>query len=228
MGKLSFDCVGFDLDGTLLDTSRDLAEAVNHALRLAGYPEMPVEGMSRLIGGGAKRMLWRAFQEQGGIAQDSFDALYDELLTYYRNNIAVYSRPYPGCLDALDALAERGVKLAIITNKMEGLARSLLDQLEMSSRFTAILGGDSLGPGKAKPAPDLLFEAMRLCKAEQFAYVGDTSFDIGAARAANVPVIAVSFGFNDLEAGALGADRIIDSYDQLVPALEQSQRKQLH
>lgn len=215
-----FDCVGFDLDGTLLDTSRDLGEAVNHALRAAGRPEMPINGMARLIGGGARRMLWRAFEAQGGIPQNEFDTVYAELLSHYRANIAVHSRPYPGLLDACDELAQRGVKLAVVTNKMESLARDLLEQLGLADRFTAILGGDTLGPGTAKPQPDLLLETMRLCSSERFAFVGDTTYDIGAAKAAGVPSVAVAFGFNDKDARELGADAVISHFGELVPALE--------
>jgi phosphoglycolate phosphatase len=215
-----FDCVGFDLDGTLLDTSRDLGEAVNHALRTTGRPEMPIDGMAKLIGGGAKRMLWRAFEARGGIPQDEFDTIYAELLIYYRANIAVHSRPYPGLLEACDELAARGVKLAVVTNKMESLARSLLEQLGLADRFAAILGGDTLGPGKAKPNPDLLLEAMRLCGSGQFAFVGDTTYDIGAAKAASLPSVAVAFGFNDKDAHELGADAVIGHFDELVHALE--------
>ena len=220
MANFPFDCVGFDLDGTLLDTSRDLGEAVNHALRFAGRPEMPLEGMAQLIGGGAKRMLWRAFERQGGIPQDEFDALYAELLAHYRANIAVHSRPYPGLLEACDELAARGVKLAVVTNKMEELARDLLAQLGLTDRFTAILGGDTLGPGKAKPNPDLLHEAIRLCGAHRFAFVGDTTYDIGAAKAAGVRSVAVGFGFNDKEAHELGADAVIGHFNELVAVLE--------
>ncbi|MCB2087515.1 MAG: HAD-IA family hydrolase [Sphingomonadaceae bacterium] len=220
MSDFPFDCVGFDLDGTLLDTSRDLGEAVNHALRFAGRPEMPIEGMANLIGGGAKRMLWRAFEAQGGIPQDEFDAIYAELLAHYRANIAVHSRPYPGCLDALDVLAKRGVKLAVVTNKFEALARDLLGQLDLTGRFACILGGDTLGPGRSKPQPDPLLEAMAQTGSTRFAFVGDTTYDIDAARAANVRSIAVSFGFNDRFAQELGADAVIDHYDALVPTLE--------
>ena len=220
MADFPYDCVGFDLDGTLLDTSRDLGEAVNHAMRTSGRAELPLEGMTKLIGGGAKRMLWRAFEEQGGIPQDEFDALYAELLSHYRANIAVHSRPYPGLLDACDDLAARGVRLAVVTNKMESLARPLLEQLGLAPRFAAILGGDTLGPDTAKPRPDLLHEAMRRCDSRRFAFVGDTTYDIGAARAAGVPSVAVAFGFNDKDAYELGADAVIGHFRELVPVLE--------
>lgn len=120
----------------------------------------------------------------------------------------------------MDALASRGVHLAIATNKREDLARRLFDELGLTSRFATIIGGNTLGPGRAKPAPDMLHEMTARCGGGAAAFVGDTTFDVGAARAAQMPVVAVSFGFNDLPAHELGADTVIDHFDELVSALE--------
>jgi phosphoglycolate phosphatase len=106
--------------------------------------------------------------------------------------------PYPGCLDALDALLERGCRLAVITNKIEVYSRKLLDALDMTDRFELILGGDTLGPGRAKPAPDMIDTAILMCGGGAFAMVGDSSYDVRAAKNANVPVVALSFGYNDM------------------------------
>src|SRR5690606_5279698 len=128
--------------------------------------------------------------------------------------------PYPGCLEALDTLAERGCKLAVITNKVEVFARKLLGALDMTGRFEVILGGDTLGPGRAKPAPDMIDTAILLCGGGRFAMIGDSSYDIRAAKNARVPAVALSFGFNDRPAADLGADAVIGHYDELVGVLE--------
>lgn len=221
MTDLRFDLIGFDLDGTLLDTSGDLGAALNHALSLAGRAPVPMDEVRGLIGGGARVMLERALTLTGEmISSDDIKELHRELLVFYEANIARHSSLFPGGEAMLDALAARGVKLAVVTNKLERFAVKLLDELGLSARFAAIIGGDTLGPGKAKPAPDLLHEMRRRTGGVEAAYVGDTTFDTRAAQAAGIPCVAVSFGFNDLPPHQLGAAAVIDHYDELMPALK--------
>lgn len=219
MAQFPFRIVGFDLDGTLLDTSGDLGMALNHALRLAGRPEVPIAEVADLIGGGAKMMLDRALARTGGADGLDTAAMHRDLLAYYEANIAVHTRHFPGGEAMLYALEQQGVQLALVTNKLESLARLLLEELGLTQRFATIIGGDTLGRGRAKPAPDLLYEMMDRLGGGPAAYVGDTTFDTRAARAAGLPCVAVSFGFNDLPVHELGADAVIDHYDELVPAL---------
>jgi len=220
MSDFPFQIVGFDLDGTLVDSNRDLAPAINHALQLAGRPEVSADATRKLIGGGARRMLERALELTGGLpAEAEFETLYGALLEHYEAHIADHTVPYPGCLDALDALLERGCKLAVITNKIEAFSRKLLGALGMTERFAVILGGDTLGPGRSKPAPDMIDAAILQCGGGRFAMVGDSSYDVRAAKNARVPVVALSFGYNDMPTAELGADAVIDHYDELVGAL---------
>ncbi|MDP9056177.1 MAG: HAD hydrolase-like protein [Pseudomonadota bacterium] len=218
-----FQIVGFDLDGTLLDTEQDLGAALNHALSLIGRAPVAANSVRNLIGGGARQMLDRALAGSGGSEGLNVKRLHTELIDYYHQHIAVHTRLYPGGLAMLDALAGRGVMLAVVTNKLEALARQLLDEMALSERFYTIIGGDTLGRDRAKPKPDLILEmiARAPCLAvHRAAFVGDTSFDTQAARAARVPCVAVRFGFNDMPADELGADKIIDHYDELIPVLE--------
>jgi phosphoglycolate phosphatase len=213
---IPFDIVGFDLDGTLLDTSGDLGAAVNHALALIDRPRVPHEAVSGLIGGGARLMLQRALALTGGDAGVDQDALFAELLDYYAANIAVHTALYPGGEAMLDALAVAGVRIAVVTNKREAMTRLLFDTLGLTPRFACIIGA---GRYPLKPAPDALHAMVAQCGGGKAAFVGDTTFDTGAARAAGLPSIAVSFGFCDAPAHELGADAVIDHFDQLVPAL---------
>ncbi len=229
---IPFDAVGFDLDGTLLDTFRDLGEAVNHALVTGGLQPMPVESSKDLIGGGAKIMLSRAVDaqmgEHGGMAREDFHALYKVMLAFYADNNAVHSRPYPGVVETLDALAERGVTMAVVTNKFESFAKDILTKLDLADRFATIIGGDTMGKDatgerRAKPKPDPVIEARRRCAAsgggDRFIFVGDSTYDVVAAHAAGVPVIAAAYGYCDRPPHRLGADAVIDRFDQLIPTL---------
>jgi phosphoglycolate phosphatase len=221
MAQFPFGIVGFDLDGTLVDSNRDLAPAINHALAALGRSPVTPEETRYLVGGGSRRMFERAMEVTGGpVPEADFEAAYGQLLMHYEAHIADHTVAYPGCVEALDILAQRGCRLAVVTNKIEVLARKLLDALDLIDRFEVIIGGDTLGPGRAKPAPDMIDSAILLCGGGRFAMVGDSTFDVRAARNANVPVVALSFGYNDLPAAELGADVVIDHFDQLIGALE--------
>lgn len=219
MTNFPFRIVGFDLDGTLLDTREDLGAAVNHALALAGRRPVPLADVDRLIGGGPKKMLERALIATGGLPDEGFDGLYRDLLAFYEANIAVHSRLFPGGAAMLDDLAARGVRVAVVTNKLESLTRKLLGALGLLPRFAAVIGGDTLGPGRAKPARDPIDAMIARLGGGAAAFVGDTTYDILAARAAGVPCVAVSFGFHDRPPAELGADAVIGHFDELVPTL---------
>lgn len=230
MADFPFAAVGFDLDGTLLDTSRDLGTAVNHALALGGFDPVPLDSATHLIGGGAKVMLERAVEQQGGMPPDQFHALYKQMLSFYGENNAVHTQPYPHAREALADLAARGVKMAVVTNKFERFARRILGELDLLDQFVTVIGGDTLGKDakgnfRAKPAPDPIFEAQRRCGANlpdlpRLAFVGDSSYDVMTARAAGVPVIAAGYGYCDKPPHELGADAVIDSLAGLVGVLE--------
>lgn len=229
MVDFPFEAVGFDLDGTLLDTFEDLGSAVNHALELGGYAAVPVNTSKDLIGGGAKAMLAKAIQSQGGIPGglegDDFRGLYKAMLGYYSEHNAIYSKPYPHAREVVAELTTRGVKLAVVTNKFEEFARSILTQLDFIEPFETVIGGNSMGRGAdgkylSKPHPEPVLEAQMRCGGGRLAFVGDSTYDVNAARAAKVPVIAAAYGYCDKPPRELGADATIDSLDQLIRALE--------
>ena len=218
-----FQIIGFDLDGTLLDTSGDLAAACNHALGTIGRSPLPVRDIRLMIGGGAGMLLQRALEVTGGGDEALFKQLTPVMLDYYDAHISVHTHVFSGLIDALDGLAARGVRLAVVTNKLERYARKLIEEIGLAPHFACVLGGDTLGSGKAKPAPDLIYEMIAQCgglnTGERAAFVGDTQFDISAARNAGIPSVAVSFGFIRDAAEIAGADAIIDHYDELIGTL---------
>ena len=218
MTHFLFKIVGFDLDGTLLDTSGDLAAAVNHALTSVDRPALSVEQVKPMIGGGARHMLKQGLTATGGYDEAMLDTLHARLLAYYEANICVLTRPYPGVVDALDALAAKGVTLGIVTNKIERFARTVLGELGLIDRFACILGGDTLSESKPSPMP--IHEMVRQCGGGRAAFVGDSIFDIQAGQAAGLPTVACSYGFLMQPVEDLGADAVIDGFDALIPTLE--------
>ncbi len=214
-----FQLVGFDLDGTLLDTSADLTGAVNHALALAGRPLLDVATVRPMIGGGAKRMLEHGLAATGGCEADEMAHLYRALLDHYEANISAGSFAFPGMVETLDALDAMDVKVAVCTNKFERLADKLLTELGLRDRFFALIGGDTMGKGNAKPSAAPIHEMIRRAGGGRAAFVGDSIYDVMAAKNAGVPSVVVRFGFLGGPAEELGADAIIDRYEDLIPTL---------
>ena len=224
MNDIPFDAIGFDLDGTLLDTFRDLGAAVNHALVLGGFAEVSVESSKDLIGGGAKIMLARAVEAQGGLPEDDFKRLYKAMLGYYEDHNAVHTAPYPGVREVLAELAARGMRMAVVTNKFEGFARNVLTQLDLIGAFETVIGGDSMGKGEdgqflAKPHPAPVIAACAATGGGRFVFIGDSTYDVRAAKSAGVPVVAAAYGYCDMPPHHLGADAVIDSFEGLIRAL---------
>jgi len=212
--------LAFDLDGTLVDTAPDLLGALNVILVEQGMTPAPMTAVRQLVGHGLRGMLLRAFaMAELTISEDEIVRLRPRIVEVYRGRIAQESRPFPGCLKALADLRARGARLAVCTNKPEGLARLLLDELDMTRLFDAIVGGDTLPVQKPDPAP--LLEAIARCGGDQgrAILVGDASPDTGAAMAAGIPCVVCAFGYNDLPPAELGGDVVIDHFDALAGAV---------
>lgn len=218
MSSIPFDIVGFDLDGTLIDTSGDLAAAVNHAIGTIGRSPFPAADIHPFVGKGARVMLQRALDASGGYDEALLTRLLPILLDYYAQNLAIHSVPYPGLVQALDDLAERGVRLAICTNKAERFTLPLMRQIGLSDRFAAIVGGDTVGVSKPDPAP--IRAMVERAGGGRAIFVGDTINDIAGARNAGIANVAVGFGFLDGPIEQLEADAVIHHFDELVPLLE--------
>ena len=129
------------------------------------------------------------------------------------------TRPYPHAIDTLDRFDVLGVKVAIVTNKLEALALAVLDALDLTRRFACVIGGDTMGPGNGKPSRMPIDAMIARCGGGRAAFVGDSGFDVAAAHAAGIPAVACRFGFLMQPVEELGADAIIDGFDELIPAL---------
>ncbi|MGZ8997643.1 MAG: phosphoglycolate phosphatase [Allosphingosinicella sp.] len=217
MVTIPFSVVAFDLDGTLADTSPDIAAALNRTLAEFGRPSLAPERIRAMIGGGARNLIRRALSLSGEATESLLDEAYPAYVDHYAADICGNTRPFPRVEEALDELAGKGVALALCTNKPERLSRLLVDALGWQGRFASLIGGDTLALRKPDPLP--LQTAIDLAGGGRAAFVGDSNVDAETARAADVPFVAVSFGYCEGPAEALGADALIDSYDALAEAL---------
>ena len=210
----------FDLDGTLIDTAPDLINALNNVLEHIGLAGVEQEIARTWISFGARHMIVQALEHaKKPVSEAEIDELLERFLDHYLKNIAALSRPFPGVLDALDRLLDHGARLAVCTNKREALARALLDELSMTSRFQALTGRDTLATCKPDPAHILGTIAMAGGTPDKAVMVGDSLNDIKAAKAAFIPSIAVTFGYSKTKPSHLGADILIDDFSKLLQSL---------
>lgn len=194
---LSGHAVIFDLDGTLIDTAADLATSMNHALERAGRAPVPLDRVRHLVGHGGRAMLDMGFRENNGTVPANLDPHLAVFLDHYLAHIADQSRPFPGAIEALDALEADGAAIAVCTNKRGAWARALFDALGLSHRFAAVIGADTVGVAKPDPRPVLA--ALAGTGRANGIFVGDSDTDIRAAKAAAMPCLAARFGYGPLE-----------------------------
>jgi phosphoglycolate phosphatase len=218
-GALAGSVIAFDLDGTLVDTAPDLIGTLNLLLRQEGLAPLPMAAARPLIGHGARRLLERGFEAASAPLPPEREAdLFERFLAHYGAHIADGSRPFPGVTEALAGLREAGARLAVCTNKPTALSIALLDALGMSRLFDAIVGPDA-APAR-KPDPRHLDAAIRAAGGAPAGavMVGDAITDAGAARAAGVPLVLVSFGYTETPAAELAPDVLIDHFHELPAA----------
>ena len=213
--------IAFDLDGTLVDTAPDLIGALNAVLNEAGLASVTLSDARHLVGRGAKIMLMRGFEESGLVlAEPDAAPLVERFIAVYRDRIADESLPFPGCVEALDALRGLGARLVVCTNKRTELSIALLDALALRDRFEAVIGADAAPAPKPDPSHVLHAIAAAGGVPSRAVMVGDSANDVDSAKAAGVPTIVFPFGYTETPAHALGADRLIDHYDALVDAVQ--------
>jgi phosphoglycolate phosphatase len=212
--------IAFDLDGTLIETAPDLVGALNMVLGEQGLKPIAYQEARVMVGHGAKVMIERGYAATGlPLSAETSPALVARFVEVYRARIAEESRPFPGCLEALAALKAAGATLVVATNKRTDLAVALLDALDMSRFFTTVVGAD-LAPAAKPDARHILFAIEEADGDPDMAImVGDSATDVNAARNAGVPVIAVTFGYTDTPASELGADSVLDRYEDLIDAV---------
>lgn len=206
----------FDLDGTLIDTAPDLIDSLNHALAAEGLVAVDRLAIGAHVGMGGRAMIERVFaMSQRRLDAALLDRHHQVFVEHYAAGIPGNSRPYPGVLEAIERAREAGYIFAVCTNKPEGLARSLIERLELGPLFGAIAGGDTFS--FRKPDPRHLTETIALAGGDpaQALMVGDSRNDIDTAKAAGIPVVAVDFGYTDRHVREFEPSAVISHYDEL-------------
>jgi phosphoglycolate phosphatase len=214
-----YQLIVFDLDGTLIDSRRDLANATNALLVECGAAALPEDRIGRMVGDGAATLVARAFDAAG--LEKPPDAL-ARFLTIYGEHLLDHTRPYPGIAAALDALGARA-SLAVLTNKPLASTREILAGLDLARHFDpdAVVGGDGAFPRKPDPAGLHYLIARAGAVPASTLLVGDSLIDWKTARAASAHVCLAryGFGFEGFPLGEIGpGDRLIDSLDALILA----------
>jgi len=213
--------IAFDLDGTLVETAPDLVGALNQVMAEQGLAPLPFETVKAMVGRGVKVLIERGYAATGvPLSEDVAPALFERFIEIYRGRIALQSAPFEGCLEVLEALSEAGAILTVATNKRTDLSLALLDALGMTRRFAAVVGADR-APA-AKPDGRHIRFAIEAAGGDpdRAIMVGDSATDIDGAKNAGVPVIAFTFGYTDVHVSELGADVVLDSYAQMIGAVE--------
>jgi phosphoglycolate phosphatase len=215
--------VVFDLDGTLVDTAPDLARATNHVLALHGRKPVSDKDVRGMAGLGGRMLIRRGFAATGApVNEEEIEELFKAFLAFYAANIAIGSTLYPGTRQLLDRCRESEIGLGICTNKPEALSRALIGGLGLLDYFGAIVGMDTISV--AKPDPRIYGETLRRLEVNggRTVMIGDSETDVLTARAAGVPVIAVTFGYTPKPVKDFRPDYLVDTYDDMWPAIERA------
>lgn len=209
------ELVIFDLDGTLLDTIGDLAAACNHILAADGHPEHTVDRYRTFVGNGITRLVERALPKQCR-TPEYITEMRRRFVERYQSHIADHTRPYDGVAGLLDALRDRGIAVAVASNKYQAGAEILVERF-FGDRFAAVFGQRDGVP--VKPDPRIVRDILAAtgAAAERTLYAGDSGVDMATAAAASIESVGVSWGFRPAsELTAAGARHIIDRPEQLL------------
>jgi phosphoglycolate phosphatase len=215
----SLKAIIFDLDGTLVDSARDLQDATNALLVEEGLRSISLAEVKSMIGDGVAKLVERAIEATGGDLT-RLPILVLRFLEIYEANASHHTEAYPGVRNTLEGLSSMGLPLAVVTNKPYSATIDILEALGLSAFFGAVIGGDTLPERKPHPAPILLALERLGVSPKAALMVGDNYHDVQAARAAGVRAFAVTYGYSHKPHAELGADRLIDTMSELLPIVE--------
>ena len=209
-----YKAVIFDLDGTLLDTLKDLANSVNYALREFGYPERTTDEVRRFIGNGVIKLMKRAAPD--GIDEEAFEKCFNTFRSHYLEHMYDNTKPYEGIMEMLSILKEKGVKTAVVSNKLHSGVVGLCEDF-FGGQLTSAYGVNT--EDERKPQPKNVFKALSDLGvgAEETVYVGDSEVDVQTAKNAGLECIGVTWGFrSEEELREAGAEYIAETPEETV------------
>jgi phosphoglycolate phosphatase len=208
---LAVKAAAFDLDGTLLDTLPDIAEAARRMLTDVGLPEVGQEVVRRYVGDGIQRLAKRLLtgQMNGDPPAREFERALELFERHYRDTFTQRARPFPGVEDGLRRFAREGLKLACVTNKAESFTLPLLEATGLRGFFNLVVAGDTLPRKKPDPLPLLYCTQLFGARPHELLVVGDSGNDVLAARAAGCPAFCVSYGYSARDVRELDCDAIV-------------------
>jgi phosphoglycolate phosphatase len=208
----------FDLDGTLVDSLPDLTNALNEVLRERGYAPLLPQEVKPMIGDGMPMLLARGFAARGGDAAEA-RAVQPRFVKIYEATATHLTRPYPGVPEILAVLREHGYATAVCTNKPQRATEEVLRGMELDGLFDGYAGGDRFAV--KKPDPGHLLGMVDLLGGDprRVAMIGDSENDALSARAAPMPLILMRYGYARIDPAQLGADRVLDRFDELPQTL---------
>ncbi|MEK7773694.1 MAG: HAD-IA family hydrolase [Deltaproteobacteria bacterium] len=208
------DLIIFDLDGTLIDSSEDIARAANMTLRAMGYGEQGMESIKENIGWGVKALLERLMPREG---PGRVEEARGKFLDFYGKHLVVDTYPYPNVRETLSRFKELNKTMAVVTNKPVMLAQRILDLLDLSGFFVMVVGGDSFSYRKPHPEPIKKVVSALGAAPDRTVLIGDSPIDCEAGMSAGVNTVGVSYGFRgtqDLKMA--GCSIIVDDFQELV------------
>ena len=212
----------FDLDGTLIDSAPDICASVNKALESVGREPISLANIKSLVGSPAPILIEKVLEITGQPgSKEDIDFLLSGFLQVYRQNPSEHTVVFPGAREALERFEKAGIQLGICTNKPEATCFPVLDALDLRRYFATVVCGDTLE--YCKPDPRHVFHALDEMGADHndAAFIGDSEADIQAAKNAHLPSVLVTFGYCHVPFSSLGANALIDNFDQLDKALSE-------
>lgn len=219
-GGARIRAVLFDLDGTLLDTAADLATAANAMLAEIGRGTLPEAQIRDYIGKGVQNLVARSLEATGGASAGEAARAMSVFERHYLAGIADRSRPYPGVVEGLEALARAGIPMGCVTNKAARFTEPLLERTGLMRFLGVVVSGDTVANKKPHAEP-MLHAAARLgVSPAEALVVGDSLNDVQSARAAGCPVVVVPYGYREgLAIEALGADAVVASVEEAAKSI---------
>jgi phosphoglycolate phosphatase len=217
-----FDTVIYDLDGTLIDSAKDMQVAVSNVLRDHGLPPASEQDMRIFMGQGSKVTMGRAFAKNGRqLGDEELSAVTREFVRYYEADPTSHTTAFKGVPEVLAGFARLGLKQAVCTNKFEKPSRIILDHLKLMPPISDVAGADTFNVRKPDPGHLLQLVSRIGGDPKRCVMVGDSIHDIETAKHAGVPSVVVSWGYTATPAEELGADLVIRSFEMLPAALEE-------